>query len=94
MTEQKTGYYTAVIHGVYNPNSECYELPIDDRSGIFTPGKQVERTVQRLKEGYDHITADPVHGLTRFEAAHLLANADQILKDVNGIKTVYPSENS
>lgn len=84
------GYYTAVLHGIYNPRTECYEFRYDENHVTFVPAKLVARTIQRLKDGHNHVTADPRFGLTRAEAGHLLANADKILKDINGTKFVYP----
>jgi len=86
------GYYTAVLHGTYNPRTECYEFQYDENHVTFVPAKVVARTVQRLKDGHDHVTADPRFGLTRAEAGYLLANADKILKDINGTKFAYPTE--
>lgn len=86
------GYYTAVLQGHFNPRTECYEFQYDDCHVTFVPAKLVARTVQRLKDGHDHVTADPRFGLTRREAGYLLANADKILKDINGTKLVYPEE--
>ena len=84
------GYYTAVLHGTYNPRTGCYELRYDENHVAFVTGKIVARTVQRLKDGHDHVTADPCFGLTRKEAGYLLANADKLLKDINGSKMLYP----
>ncbi len=88
--EHSLGYYSAVIYGTYNPRSECYEFKYDENHGTFVSARKVARTVQRLKDGHDHVTADPMHGLTRDEAGYLLANANKILKDINGQKFVYP----
>jgi len=87
---KKVGYYAAVIHGHYNPRGEEYVWQYDHNHGTFVNAKKVARTVQRLKDGHNHITADPVHGLTRYEAGYLLANANEILKTINGTKFMYP----
>jgi len=84
------GYYTAVINGSYNPRTECFEWRYDENHTTFVSAKVLARTVQRLKDGYDHVTADPRFGLTRYEAGYLFANADKLLKTINGTKFAYP----
>jgi len=88
----KVACYAAVIYGSYNTKTECYELRLDSSDRItFIPAKHVARVVNRLKDGYTHITADPVFGLTRDEAGYLLSNADSIMKEINSTKYSYPS---
>lgn len=87
---EDVGYYAAVIYGIYNPHIQAYEWQYGHNHGTFVSAKKVARAVQRLKDGHDHITADPVHGMTRCEAGYMLANADEILKTINGTKFVYP----
>lgn len=81
--EKHLSYYAAVVYGRYNPQNEAFEWKYDHNHGTAVSGKKVARTIQRLKDGHDHITADPVHGLTREEAAYMLAHADELLREIN-----------
>jgi hypothetical protein len=82
--EHKTmGYYVAVLNGRFDRASGNFCWQYDDNHGTIVDGKKAARTIQRLKDGHDHVTADPVHGLTREEAAYMLAHADELLKEIN-----------
>jgi len=77
------GYYTAVRFGRFDREAQAYVYQYDDTHYSVVCAKKVARVVQRLKDGYDHVTACPVHGMTRQEAGYLLANAERILKEIN-----------
>lgn len=85
MEETKTlnSYYSPVRLGRYDRESEAYIFQYDENHGAAVSAKQVARVVQRLKEGHNHITACPVHGMSREDAAFMLSNADEILREIN-----------
>lgn len=77
------GYYAAVVLGRYDHKNKLFYFRYDLEHGTMVDGKQAARTIQRLKDGHNHITADPVHGVTRKAAAYMLAYADELLKEIN-----------
>jgi hypothetical protein len=77
------GYYAAVVNGRFDRESGRFYWHYDENHGTFVDGKKAANTIQRLKEGHDWITADPVHEMNREEAAYMLANADELLKEIN-----------
>lgn len=81
--ETLNSYYSPVRLGRYDRESEAYVFQYDENHSAFVSAKKVARVVQRLKEGHNHITACPVHGMSREDAAYMLANADEILKEIN-----------
>jgi hypothetical protein len=82
-SNMRLGFYAAVVNGRFDRESGNFYWDYDSNHGTIVSGKQAARTIQRLKDGHDHITADPVRELTRDEAAHMLANADELLKEIN-----------
>lgn len=85
------GYYAPVLYGKFNAQTGMYEWSYDENHTAIIPAKLVARTVQRLKDGHTFETACVRFGTNRDEAAYMLANADQILKDINGNTDKYPS---
>lgn len=77
------GYYAAVVHGSFNRETGHFVFQYDENHATMVDGKKVANTIQRLKDGHDWITADPVHVMDREEAGYLLANADELLKEIS-----------
>lgn len=85
MAHKVLGYYAAVVNGRYDHQRGVFYWQYDHNHGTMVDGKKAARIIQRLKDGHDHVTADPLHGLTRDEAAFMLANADELLKEINQV---------
>lgn len=82
MNNIKLGTYSGVVYGRYNSRTGDYEFAYDENHVTYVSGKKVACTLKRLQEGHSYVTADAMLGMSRDEAAYLLANADRILKEV------------
>ena len=79
------GYYTSVRFSTIDPIRKAFIFQYDENHHIVIGVKEVARVIQRLKDGHDHVTACPAHGLTREDAAFFLAEGDRILRDIKKV---------
>ena len=82
--EKNYEFFSPVVHGTYHKETDCFMFPYDENHTAYVRGRTVARVCKRLLEGYDYRTADPLVGMTRDEAAYLLANAETLIKTVEG----------